>query len=167
MALQLTRNGAISIWQFTTMLRCACVRACVRVWVSNMFVLSPPTGARADWATEVYGHGGLLEFWNVGVWVHHRIPPFLTNLATCPLVPSPPPCLEIHPPNHKHTEKLWLYATLHYSLHSCSLFLKITRNNKLTLANICLAITLITRCYYCWRCHAVYSRWRMLTLSAG
>ena len=47
------------------------------------------SGSRAHWEEEVHSHCGLLELWDFGVWVHHRISPFLTNLATCSLVVHP------------------------------------------------------------------------------
>ena len=96
------------------------VCVCVCVWQSNMFSLSSPPGAWADWAAEVHSHGGLLEFWNAGVWVHHRIPPLLTNLATCSLVPLNPETVQS---NYHKAEKLWLYTTLQLSLRSCLLTL--------------------------------------------
>lgn len=43
-------------------------------------------GSRAHREAEVHSHCGLLEFRHVGVWVHHRISSFLTNMAACSLV---------------------------------------------------------------------------------
>lgn len=43
-------------------------------------------GSRAYRETKVHSHCGLLELWNVGIWMHHRISSFLTFLAACSLV---------------------------------------------------------------------------------
>lgn len=43
-------------------------------------------GSRAYRETKVHSHCGLLELWNIGIWMHHRISSFLTFLAACSLV---------------------------------------------------------------------------------